>query len=271
MSCSQVVSSEKVINAVSVHTLAVKGDEPIPDKFLLSASMKRSHLKDATVSLELSCRIRTICFSDFFFLTTRNQINSNEKLVSISVDKVKATATETDVVKGRTVLTSHAGKLGTIVLAVRRPGCFFCREQALALSVIVAQQDLAKDFGIVGVVKETVDQQGVVDFHDKYFPYPLYCDKTFAFYQALGDRKISARLVLNPKAIAGIMCETYLRMTSTGTSAGNLKGEGFTLGGIIVFDNNAKAMYAYEEETGKEFPVKEFLAVANAIRREKTA
>jgi peroxiredoxin len=186
----------------------------------------------------------------------------------VSIDKEQATVMEQDAVKGRTVLTQHAGKLGTIVLAVRRPGCMFCREQAMAFHILMAQQNLEKDFGVIGIIKETVDKRGVVDFQNTYFPYTLYCDKSYAFYQALGDRKVGASFVLNPKALVGIACETYLRITSKDASTGFV-GEGLTLGGIIFFDVHGKPKYAYEEETGKPLPVKDFMAVVNAIRRDK--
>jgi hypothetical protein len=40
--------------------------------------------------------------------------------------------------------------------------------------------------------------------------YPLYCDKLYTFYHALGDRKINLPLILlHPKYLRGIFCEIY--------------------------------------------------------------
>lgn len=133
--------------------------------------------------------------------------------------------------------------------------------------MLAAQQDLEKEFGIIGVLKEIVDEKGVLEFHDKCFHFPLYCDKMYAFYHALGDRKVGASFVLHPKSIVGLMCETYSRMTSN-EHGGTIKGEGLTLGGIVIFDTTGKSVYAYEEELGKDLPVKDLLAVIHSMRRD---
>lgn len=133
------------------------------------------------------------------------------------------------------------------------------------MSVLAAQQDLEKDFGIVGVLKETVDEQGILEFNAKYFPYPLFVDKTNEFYQALGDRKVGVGFILNPMNIWGIMCETFASINSRQTKG---LGEGITKGGIIIFDTNSKAKYAHEEETGKVLPVKDLLVVLREMKRE---
>lgn len=189
-------------------------------------------------------------------------------MIAISVNPEKKTVTETNSIRGRTIWKQHSGTLGTIVLAIRRPGWLFCREQALALTVLAAQQDIEKEFGIIGVLKEIVDEKGVMEFNDKFFPYPLYCDKMYAFYHALGDRKVGASFVLHPKSIVGLMCETYSRMTSN-ELGGMTKGEGLTLGGIVIFETTGKSVYAYEEELGKDLPVKDLLAVIHSMRRDK--
>ena len=47
-----------------------------------------------------------------------------------------------------------------------------------------------------------------------------------------------------------------------------MKGEGILKGGIIIFDKNGKARYAYREETGFEVPIDDIVAAVNVIKEE---
>lgn len=123
-----------------------------------------------------------------------------------------------------------------------------------------------------GIVKETgVDDEGLLEFHDTYFTYPLYCDKSYAFYQALGDRKVSLSLLLNPISLVSMACSAYERITSKKISGNVGKGEGLVQGGIIIFDAKGKPRFAYEEDTGHDLPVKDILAAVHAVQREAMA
>ena len=139
----------------------------------------------------------------------------------------------------------------------------------MTLSVLAAQRKEAfDDFGIFAIVKETgIDDAGLAKFHKSYFPYPTFCDKSYSFYQALGDRKVSINFVFNPFSLFNFICEAYQRITSKGIQ-GNFKGEGLVQGGVIIFDKEGKPRYVYEEETGHDLPVKDILAAVNAVRRE---
>jgi hypothetical protein len=108
-------------------------------------------------------------------------------------------------------------------------------------------------FQIFGVVKERgIDEKGLAEFQQKYFSsYPVYSDESYAFYQALGDRKLSLSQVLNPIALFGIVCDAYQLITSKSVR-GNAKGEGLVQGGLIVFGADGKPACMYQEETGKE-------------------
>lgn len=48
--------------------------------------------------------------------------------------------------------------------------------------------------------------------------------------------------------------------------SGNMKGEGLLQGGIILFDKNGQARYAYREETGFEVPVDDIVAAVETIK-----
>lgn len=139
-------------------------------------------------------------------------------------------------------------------------------------------------FEIWGVVKETgVDDAGLADFSANYLgaQYPLYCDRTRAFYQALGDRKVGLSTLLNPSSFYGFVCDAYTRLASSssksvstdaaGTTAGSStsKGEGLVQGGIIVFNQLGNPVAMYEEETGVDLRVADIAAALNAVRQQQ--
>lgn len=139
--------------------------------------------------------------------------------------------------------------------------------EALSLTVFAAMYpEAVKGFRIFGVVKETgVDDEGLAEFYQKYFSYPLYRDNTYAFYQALGDRKVGMGAILNPISLFGILCDAFNRIRSKQIS-GNFKGEGIVQGGIIVFDKDGKPACVYEEETGVDLRVAELAAALETVR-----
>jgi hypothetical protein len=147
-----------------------------------------------------------------------------------------------------------------------------CREEALDISKkyseVLAKTPSLSKVPLVGVVKEIAENAqadvklGVAEFQSNYFnDRPLYWDQERAFYQYLGNRKLSIPFAkfLRP-------WELYNDYKSLGNRlkdkniAGNLAGEGFTQGGLIVFapGDDDEALYKYEEVTGKEFPVEDF-------------
>lgn len=126
-------------------------------------------------------------------------------------------------------------------------------------------------FQIFGIVKETgVDDEGLVEFADKYFDFPLYCDKTFSFYQALGDRRIGLKEILNPLSLIGIICDSIKRVTEKSVD-GNFYGEGTVQGGYIVFSKDGKAQCMYQEQTGVDIRVAELVAALDAVRSNTAA
>lgn len=50
--------------------------------------------------------------------------------------------------------------------------------------------------------------------------------------------------------------------------SGNMTGEGLIQGGIIIFDKDGKAKYAYREETGFEVPINDILAAVKMVKAE---
>lgn len=143
-----------------------------------------------------------------------------------------------------------------------------CREEGKAIADLAAREDKPLDgFGLFGLVKEVgVDDAGLTDFQSNFFPYPLYRDEETTFYSALGSRKISVKS-WNPFKIWRGIREVYKRMKKKNIS-GNMTGEGLIQGGIIIFDKDGKAKYAYREETGFEVPINDILAAVKMVKAE---
>lgn len=122
-------------------------------------------------------------------------------------------------------------------------------------------------FGLFGVVKEVgVDDEGLAEFQSDFFSYPLYRDEEKTMYTALGLRKLSVT-TWNPFKIFRGLRNVMKRLKGKNIS-GNMKGEGAIQGGIIIFDKNGKARYAYREETGFEVPVGDIIAAVRAVNTE---
>jgi len=178
--------------------------------------------------------------------------------------------TESACMSAADVIKRHSGKNGCIAFAVRRPGWVLCREEGKAIADLAARDDNPLDgFGIFGVVKETgVDDEGLAEFESEYFSYPLYRDESTTFYEALGRRKMAVKS-WNPFKIWRGLKEVGKRIKEKNIS-GNMKGEGLIQGGIIIFDKNGKARYAYREETGFEVPVNDIIAAARMAKSESS-
>lgn len=120
-----------------------------------------------------------------------------------------------------------------------------------------------------GVVKETgIDDDGLMEFHDSYFPFSLYRDEQLKYYQSMGDRKIKIPWKRPLQLIKGIF---FIRRAAKRIKqkkiGGNLVGEGLTKGGVLLFGPDGRQQYAYREESLKEMPIDDILAAIAAIKQ----
>ena len=141
-----------------------------------------------------------------------------------------------------------------------------CREegQALSTSLLAANNALAKKFGVFGIIKETgVDDEGLLEFYNDYFSYPLYLDQTKQFYKALGSRQLSLP-TFNPIKLWKGFSDLAKRMEEKNLT-GNMKGEGLVQGGVIIFDKIGQPRAVYLEETGKQMPVDDIVQAMKTI------
>ena len=125
-------------------------------------------------------------------------------------------------------------------------------------------------FGLFGVVKETgVDDEGLVDFHTKSFPKPLYRDDGLTFYNDFFNGRKIGLSTFNPFKLYSGYKKMTARLSEKGLE-GNLKGEGMVQGGIIIFGNDGKAKFAYEEETGSPLPIDDIVNAIEAVKSRKS-
>ena len=124
----------------------------------------------------------------------------------------------------------------------------------------------AADFGFWGIIKETgVDDQGLTEFHNTYFDFPLYRDVGLETYASFGNKSILSGMTWNPLRIYRGYKEMTKRLKEKNLD-GNMKGEGVTKGGIFVLNPDGEVVYAMEEITGSPLDMDEIEAAMNALR-----
>lgn len=122
-----------------------------------------------------------------------------------------------------------------------------------------------------GIIKEVgVDDEGLAEFYNKYYTYPLYKDDKLAVYQAFGNRKIKLN-TWNPIKLYKGYKEMTKRVAKEKNITGNLKGEGIIQGGVLVLDKQGQIQYVYEEDIGNELEMKDIQAAVDAVVSGKSA
>jgi len=122
------------------------------------------------------------------------------------------------------------------------------------------------EFNLWAIIKETgVDDDGLLDFHDRYFGYDTYRDENLAVYEAMGNRSIFRLRSWNPfrwySAMKGMASRLKAKKIAT-----NYVGEGTVQGGVLVFDKEGNLAYAYEEKIGNELELDVLVAATRALK-----
>lgn len=149
-------------------------------------------------------------------------------------------------------------KSGAVIMAVRRPGCFLCREEAASLSALKPKLE---ELGVplYAVVKEQVKTE-VKDFQP-YFSGDIFLDDQKKFF---GPQK--RKMTFMGFVRLGVWYN-FFRARKGGYS-GNLEGEGFILGGVFVVGPGNQGILLEHRE--KEFGDKvNPSSVLEAVRRIK--
>lgn len=146
-----------------------------------------------------------------------------------------------------------------VVFCVRRPGCGGCREHGAQLSELAASD---QKMACLGIVKETgVDDEGLLEFYNDYFHYPLYKDAQWNVYRCMGGRQLGWRDV-----VTGWM-RSFQRHQKKGIRS-TRGGEGFWQGGVLLLDRHGLLRYYFAETYGEELPMEQIRASIEEIRCE---
>ena len=146
---------------------------------------------------------------------------------------------------------------------IRRTGCVLCREAALELSsrFYSGEYTGAKLVGIIKSVEKKSDVKtskylGVEEFQTDYFMnYPVYLDVNMDFYKFLGSKSILSQDLpsWNPFKLYADIVSINNRIRSKNIN-GNLTGEGFVKGGLLLVNDSEGLTYRHDEVTGAEIP-----------------
>lgn len=145
-----------------------------------------------------------------------------------------------------------------------------CFPRSLSVLAALYPYPFLEGFKIFGVVKETgVDDEGLAEFHHHYFgKFPIYCDKSYSFYQGLGDRK-SVELPSLWSIIRSLLLGGAWQRIKAKKISWNTKGEGVTKGGLIIFDKKGNPRCAHQEDMGRDLPVVDIVHALEELRREQ--
>ncbi|CAN2390488.1 antioxidant activity [Pristimantis euphronides] len=162
--------------------------------------------------------------------------------------------------ESRTFKAKHLWeKNGAVIMAVRRPGCFLCREEASELSQLKPELDQL-GVPLYGVVKEKIGTE-VEDFQP-YFKGELFLDEKKHFY---GPQK--RKMMLMGFIRLGVW-QNFRRAWKAGFE-GNLEGEGLILGGVFVMGSGDQGILLEhrEKEFGDKANLTAVLEAAKKINR----
>lgn len=148
---------------------------------------------------------------------------------------------------------------GAVIMAVRRPGCFLCREEAAGLSALKPDLDQL-GIPLYAVVKEKIGTE-VEDFQP-YFKGEIFLDDKKRFY---GPQK---RKMMFLGLIRLGVWQNFRRAWKAGFE-GNLEGEGLILGGVFVIGsgNQGILLEHREMEFGDKANLTAVLEAAKKIKQ----
>ncbi|KAI9018935.1 hypothetical protein DFJ74DRAFT_675324 [Hyaloraphidium curvatum] len=122
---------------------------------------------------------------------------------------------------------------------------------------------------LVAVIKENkpLEIAGFREFWPE--PLELFLDESKAFYRDVAGGELNKASFFS--LFGSSLRQNAARAESKGYS-GNMKGEGFILGGIGVYDKDKGVVYSYaEKEFGDHAPLEDLLAAVRSVAPKPSA
>eukprot|EP00126_Sphaerothecum_destruens_P012625 Sdes_comp21635_c0_seq1m20223 len=132
---------------------------------------------------------------------------------------------------------------GTVVFyLLRRFGCSLCRHAASVFSTYA--DDFRKlNISVVGIA---FDSEGLDEFKEgNFWSWPLYMDESKSLYQEFGCKRNSAK---NAYGMLSLGFFKGLWSAKTSGFKGNVKGDGFQMGGTFIVDQNGNILFAHVQQ-----------------------
>ncbi|EUB63581.1 hypothetical protein EGR_01663 [Echinococcus granulosus] len=129
-----------------------------------------------------------------------------------------------------------------VIALLRRFGCAFCRLHALELSRFQSAFQ-AKGVRLIGIGHDT---EGVEEFREgQFFSGELYLDEKKETYAVLGCGSVG--LVPGMFSLIQSAGRNLIRETKGKNVVGNLKGDGWQTGGLVVVDKDGSLLYFFKQ------------------------
>lgn len=138
------------------------------------------------------------------------------------------------------------------------------------LTELAAEKEF-RDVGFFAIIKETgLDDQGILDFYEKFFRFPVYKDGRQGVYKAMGSRSFFSFPTMNPCKLMQMIRNARRRHKEMGIKWTVPKGDFSLMGGLLVFNARGEIVYEYSEESFETFPSQGLrLAIRAAIAEQK--
>ncbi|KAM7540893.1 hypothetical protein Aperf_G00000036975 [Anoplocephala perfoliata] len=136
-----------------------------------------------------------------------------------------------------------------VIALLRRFGCILCRLEALELSRF-KQALQGKGVRLIAIGH---DKDGLEEFKaGNFFDGELYLDESRDTYKSLKYERVG--VIPGLWSIASGAGRSVIREAKSKKVEGNLKGDGWQTGGLLVIDKDGKVLYSFKQDKVTDKP-----------------